>query len=173
MDQEVFKIASQALLFVVLIVSAVTDLRDRKVYDWLTLPGIAFGLTLGWANGELGSCALGFAVAVGVFGFAVWIGGMGGGDLKLMAAIGAIQGYPFVVHAIFWSSLAGAVLALGKLAWDGLLTKGLWRTARYLFTLKPESGDGELLKQKIPYGVAISAGTFASWFFWVMEGTTL
>jgi prepilin peptidase CpaA len=169
MDKTViFQVATQILLFLVLIVAAVTDLRDRKVYNWLTFPAMAFGLTLSWANGGLPQLEdhflYGFMPAVFIFGVLVWIRALSAGDMKLMAAIGAIMGSPFVYEAIFWSALCGSMIAIGKLAWQGALLKGLGRTARYMVAVKtPDEGE-DLLKQKIPYGVAISFGTLFCWF---------
>lgn len=171
----IFQVSAQVLLLLLLIVAAVTDLRDRKVYDWSTLPAMAFGLTLAWASGGPGKLWLhffwGFVPAVVVFGLAVWAGGMGMGDLKLMAAIGAIGGFPFVLQAIFWSCLAGCLLALGKLAWKGLLWRGLARSLRFAFTLRRrDDPSDEPIKEKIPYGVAIAAGTLFAWFGELLGG---
>src|SRR3954471_4662700 len=97
-----FDVATQVLLFAVLLGAATTDIISRKVPPWLTLPGIAFGFALAWAGGDwtrLESSLLGFAIATGVFGLAYLMGGIGGGDLKLVAAVGAIKGAPFIVYA--------------------------------------------------------------------------
>ena len=168
MDDIIFRVAAQVLLFLLLIIAAVTDLRDRKVYNWLTFPAMAFGLTLAWAN--VGLVLLqehfiyGFLPAVVIFGILVWIRALSAGDMKLMAAIGAIMGSPFLYQAIFWSSLCGCLIAIVKLVWQGVLLKGLGRTARYAVMIKPPEEGEDLLKQKIPYGVAISVGTLFSWF---------
>ena len=44
----IFNVLAQILLLLTLITAAVTDLRDRKVYNWLTFPAMIFGLTLAW-----------------------------------------------------------------------------------------------------------------------------
>lgn len=130
MDKLVWEITTQLALFVLLIVAAVTDLSYRKVYDWLTVPAMAIGLSLAFMVGGLPLLwrhfALGLFPAVLIFGFFVYSRQMGGGDLKLMAAVGAIKG-PFVFQALFWTSLFGAILGLGTLIWHGRFVSGLAR----------------------------------------------
>lgn len=130
MDTLVWQITTQLALFVLLIVAAVTDLTYRKVYDWLTIPAMAIGLSLAFLSGGLPLLwrhfALGLFPAVLIFGFFVYSRQMGGGDLKLMAAVGAIKG-PFVFQALFWTSLFGAIIGLGTLIWHGRFISGLAR----------------------------------------------
>lgn len=164
MDTLAFSVAMQVLLFATLIIAATTDILYRKVFNWLTYPAIAFGLTLGYCVGHLGDHAAGFAVGAGIFGLAALTGGVGGGDWKLVGAIGAIKGLEFSVYAIFYSSLFGAVLAIGFLAYHGRILVGLKRTARRTVGLKvDELAEGDPVKQRLPYGVAIAFGTFFAW----------
>ncbi len=186
MGNWVFLISLQAMLFALLIICGYTDLVRRKVYDWATLPSIAFGITLnlvaatadqeasfiattGWRTASLG-----FAVGGGVFFLAFLFGGVGGGDVKLAAAIGAIKGFPFIVGAIFWSSIVGAVMALGMAAMRGRLRRTVKGSAKLMF--RPGSPDvppdGKTPEQKetpeettIPYGFAITIGTM---FYWTL-----
>ncbi|HZU96137.1 MAG TPA: A24 family peptidase [Planctomycetota bacterium] len=169
--EAVFQIASQVLLFAVLIVAATTDVLYHKVYNWLTYPAIIFGLTLSYAAGGLGnvhggltSSALGFMLGGGIFWIAYLTGGVGGGDWKLVGAVGAIKGLEFSVPAIFYSSLFGALLAIVFLAYQGKLGPGLKRTARRAVGLKVEDlPEGDPVMRKLPYGVAVSFGTFFAW----------
>ena len=46
------------------------------------------------------------------------LGWMGGGDVKLMAAVGALKGYPFVVSALFYSLIVGVVIGVAMLIWN-------------------------------------------------------
>jgi prepilin peptidase CpaA len=160
-----FQVAMQVLLFLVLIVAATTDVLYKKVFNWLTYPAIAFGLTLGFCVGHFQNHLAGFALGTVIFWIAHFIGDVGGGDWKLVGAIGAIKGLNFEVEAIFYSTLFGAVLAVGLLVYQGRLALGLQRTARRMIGLSvpplPESEDPG--KQRIPYGVAIAFGTFFAW----------
>lgn len=164
MDTLGFQVAMQVLLFLVLIVAATTDVLYKKVFNWLTYPAIAFGLTLGFCVGHLGSHVAGFAVGATIFGVAALTGGVGGGDWKLVGAIGAIKGLEFGIMAIFYSSLFGAVLAVGFLVYHGRLGLGLQRSARRAFGLAvKELPESDPVLQKLPYGVAIAFGTFFAW----------
>jgi prepilin peptidase CpaA len=181
-----FQLAGIVLLFVTLIVAAVTDLVHRKVYDWLTYPAIVLGLTLGYAAGDWGSVGLGYggsglannlaglAVAFGVFFVVYWGRGVGGGDVKLMAAVGAIMGLHFVVGAMFWSALVGAIMAVWVLILKGKLWWGLRRSLRHAVRLgnDPEEAEGEEnpARLRIPYGAAIAFGTLVAFFLPVVTG---
>ena len=71
-----------------------------------------------------------------LFGLPCWLGWMGGGDLKLMLAIGALHGPPlapsFMVQAIYNIALVGAIMALGVLIWKGQLLRGLGASFRWI-----------------------------------------
>ncbi len=167
MEHAVFAVATQALLFVLLVVSATTDMLERKVYNWTTYPAIAFGLTLGYCAGDLrglATNAAGLAVGAGALGIAALTRGVGFGDVKLLAAIGAVKGLPFVVFALFYSSLVGAALALGYLAYEGRVLSGITRSARASVGLALEPAPGQdAIRTRIPYGVAIAFGTLVAW----------
>lgn len=97
------------------VIAVVTDLRSFKIYNALTLPlivsGLAYhGITSGFAG--LADGAAGMAVGFGVF-FAVFLlGGMGGGDVKLMAGIGAWLGVSVTLVVAALAALAAGVYAL-------------------------------------------------------------
>ena len=92
------------------------DLRARTIPNWLTAGGLAAGLVCGAATagtrGGLTSLA-GAAAGFGVFLVWHWLGGLGGGDVKLMAAFGAMLGPSDIVLAAVLGAIAGALLALG------------------------------------------------------------
>jgi len=91
------------------------------------------------------------------------MGGMGGGDVKLMAAIGAIMGYPFILDAMFYSIMFGGFVALLVLAWKKTLIKSLKNVFRAILTfLIPGIFSVPLNAKdsyKIPYGFCIAVGT--------------
>ncbi len=97
------------------LVAAVTDIRQFKIYNVLTLPLIATGLAyhavfLGW-DGLLQSCA-GACVGALVPFILYILGGMGAGDVKLLAGIGAWVGGPAAAFIVAVSSIAAGVYAL-------------------------------------------------------------
>src|SRR5437868_13490855 len=122
------------LLFVAL-TCAVTDLWKGKIYNAVTYPAMALGVVLAviqhGAPGiffALGGFAVGFFPAFLLFA----LGGMGGGDVKLLAAIGAIAGAVAATETLILAFVFGGLFALGKLAWHGLLWKTLGHTLRTL-----------------------------------------
>jgi prepilin peptidase CpaA len=109
----------QAVPIVVVLVAAmittVTDIWRFKVYNILTVPllisGVVYHTAVGGLHG-LGGSLLGL-----VFGFAILLGfyvmgGMGAGDVKLMAAVGAWLGLPLTFKVFIASSLAAGVYAV-------------------------------------------------------------
>ena len=119
---------SNLILLVLIAISAYTDVKYRKILNKITLPGILIGLILGLGNhfpDVFLSRLAGFGVGFGLF-FLMFIAGyMGGGDVKLITAIGALTGYPFIIDAIFFGILSGGLYAIVVLLKKGLLWKNL------------------------------------------------
>ncbi len=96
-------------------VATVCDLRKREVPDWISVVILIWGITsaglglheIGWIDVLLG-VALGFGLGALVF----YCGGLGGADVKLIAATGAVLGPVALLIVLFWMALAGGVLAL-------------------------------------------------------------
>lgn len=152
---------------VALTASGLTDLLQRKIYNYVTLPaiGIGIGLALGdWVFMDhlkfLVIPAVSMGMALVVFGIPCWLGWMGAGDLKLMLAVGALQGPPlssaFMFQAIYNTALVGAFMALGVLIWKGQLLRGIGSSFRWI--VKPKSRPGQEMGS-LPYGVAIALGS--------------
>src|SRR6476646_6105704 len=100
-------LASDVVLLAGLSWAVVTDVRSRRISNRLTYPLMALGLA---ANGLAGGWGGARDSALG------WLlGAIGAGDLKLLAAIGALKGPEFVLHAAVYTALAGGVLALCEL----------------------------------------------------------
>jgi prepilin peptidase CpaA len=96
------------------------DLRYGIIPNWLTVAGVAAGLACGlWSGGArgLGSAAAGTAVGLLVFFVLHVMGGMGGGDVKLMAGFGALLGPSGILEAALLAAIAGALLATAVLLW--------------------------------------------------------
>ena len=106
-----------AVLFTILLGIALTDFRNYVIPDEFTLGGLVIGLLLALAEGmpALGTALLGAAVGFGTLWLVGWAGtalfkkeAMGGGDIKMMAMVGAFTGWPGVLLTIF----LGAVIAV-------------------------------------------------------------
>lgn len=155
----------EAALVVLVTVAAFTDLRVGRIPNWLTYPAWVFGVAFAAAAGgwpELSRSLMGFAVGFAPFFVLYLLGGMGGGDVKLTAAVGAIMGYPFILNAMITSILVGGLVALLIVIWEGKLwsaVKFLGATVGRVF-VPGLAREPLAARQNVPFGVAICLGTF-------------
>jgi prepilin peptidase CpaA len=159
---------------IVLAIATVTDLRSRRIPNWLVLPFMVTGMvaatwTHGW-HGLVLSLA-GFALGATMFGVLCWMGGMGMGDVKLLAAIGAWIGPRQLLTAVVMISLAGGLLALIWVLRKGVAGEALNRTGELLCTAgrggRSSHGESKLANPQsltMPYAPAIALGTLLSFF---------
>jgi prepilin peptidase CpaA len=101
--------------------AAFEDIRRRNIPNWINVG--ALGAALLYQTISRGWAGLGMAVSGAVIGFAVflifyWLGAMGGGDIKLMAAFGGLLGPPGILLAAVLAALIGALMAAAALAWS-------------------------------------------------------
>ncbi len=145
-------------LLAVATAAAVTDVREGKVYNRLTYPAVllAFGLhALVRPPGlGLGGAAEGFLVGFVPMFVAYAAGGLGGGDVKLMTAVGTFLGPLLAVYALLYTFLSGAVLCLMLIVYqEG--PAGLGRRLRHLGA--GEDGTGRLAL-RFPFAAAVWLG---------------
>src|SRR3954452_20112624 len=96
--------ALQILILVVVAIAVVTDIRRRRIYNVLTFPAMALGIVLNTVlHGGAGLLlsVTGLLLGAAIFFIPGAAGGRGAGDLKLLAAIGALGGPVFV----FWCAI--------------------------------------------------------------------
>lgn len=101
-------------------VALVTDLSSRTIPNWLPLTSVAAGLACGlWSGGGRGLAIAAAGTALGFLVFLAlhWLGGLGGGDVKLMAGFGALLGPAGILGAALAACVAGAVLAAAVALW--------------------------------------------------------
>ena len=106
-----------ALLVTSLLIVSFIDLAHKIIPDVITLPGILVGILASLLVTPLtvASSVLGMFLGGGLF-FLVAVlsrGGMGGGDIKLVAMIGAFLGWQAVFVTIFFGALSGAMVGIG------------------------------------------------------------
>lgn len=156
----------------VLVCASVTDIRDHRIPNWLTLSGMVAGLTSYVLAG--GFRGLLFSAEGLILGFALLVpfyvcGGMGAGDVKLLAAVGALLGPSGVMKAFLCTALVGGVYALIVLAVSqrrGDAVSLFRARARALILRRGFEGwtpaDTPKKAPVLCYGVAIAFGTFLS-----------
>jgi prepilin peptidase CpaA len=159
---------------VVLSVATFTDLRSRRIPNWLVLPFLPAGIAVsGWLHGwhGVGQSLAGAALGLLIYGFLFWMGGMGAGDVKLCAAIGAWIGPDQLFIALVVAGVAGGVMVLVWAAWGGFLKDLFSNTGDLVLGWKqrgtlrdPKLDLGNSLRRKLPYAPAIAIGTLISFF---------
>lgn len=161
---------------VVLAVSTFTDLRSRRIPNWLVLPFLAAGLlvSLGpktWHVIGIVPSLEGMGLGLLLFGVLAWMGGMGMGDVKLCAAIGAWVGPKQLFLALVLTGIVGGLMAVIWAASAGFLGELFTGTGNLVFGWKkrgmqqdPEMTLANPRAHKMPYAPAIAIGTLISFF---------
>ena len=165
------------LVTVTLIVAAVIDGKKLKVPNYITFPMIVSGWVFntavsGWEG--LGLSLLGTVVGLGLLLPAYAIGGMGAGDVKLLAGVGAWVGGTHTFYAFCLSAVIGGVIAVAMVVCRRGWTKHKHQffmimneiatvgSPTELATIAAERKSSMML---LPYGIPIAIGTIL-YFFW-------
>jgi len=182
---DVIALSRDGVLLTALGVALYTDLTRGKAYNWCTVPAIVLGLLISYVAGAGDSAQgetlagvlgaplidglLGLALALGVFGLAYLLRMLGGGDVKLMCAVGALKGLWFFIHAAVFTACFGAVIAVVVLASRRRLKAGLKTSVVALVApgrvrkLRESPPEGAAELTTIPYVWAIVLGTVTAW----------
>jgi prepilin peptidase CpaA len=164
---------------ILVVVAGIYDIRYRRIPNWLVLPAVPVGFALNalvslrsqesvWPG--LGQAALGLGLAVLVYMPLYALRGMGAGDVKLAAALGALVGPMIWCVILVLSAVVGLVLALflmvlhkrfrktfsniGYIVWEMIHLRAPHRTNEELDVSSPKSF-------RLPHGAVIALGTLA------------
>ncbi len=147
-------------------IAACTDLRSRRVPNALTLPLLAAAVPLAAFDGVhaalVASAILATVLLLGTVVHATGI--LGGGDVKLLAGVCALAGFPACVDVAAYSALCGGLLALAVSLARGELGAVLSRVRYGLATsiagrsLTLAGAAVDARGTRIPYAVAIGFG---------------
>lgn len=166
----------------VLVVAAVIDGIQLKVPNWITFPMIIAGWVYSFSY--FGWAGLGWSLLATVVGLALLlplyaIGGMGAGDVKLLAGIGA---WVWTVHTLYsfaWTAVFGGIIAVlmvwYRKAWEKHSTQ-FFAIINEVVTIKnPETLATIAAERKprmflLPYGIPMAIGTI---FYFAMSGMLL
>ncbi len=165
------------LVTATLIVAAVIDGKQLKVPNWITFPMIVSGwvfntAVLGWEG--LGMSLLGTVVGLALLLPAYAIGGMGAGDVKLLAGVGAWVGSGVTFYAFCVSAVIGGLIAVAMVVcrrgWSKhknqfLMILNEIATVGSPTELATIAADRKSSMMLLPYGIPIAIGTIL-YFFW-------
>jgi prepilin peptidase CpaA len=149
------------------VAACIDDLSRRQISNWIPCSAFAGGVILQTVQHGVrgaGSALAGTCVGAGVFLVFYLLGGMGGGDVKLMAGFGALLGVRQLLQAALWTAGCGGLLALAVIAARAM--KSLWVRNRRALAGDPareasaNSANGPA--DSIPYAPAIAAGVWLS-----------
>jgi prepilin peptidase CpaA len=168
---------------IVIAVATFTDLRSRRIPNWLVFPYLIAGIVVsplrhdwhgnshgfGWHG--LGQSLAGFGLGLLINGIPFLMGWTGGGDVKLCAAIGAWVGPEQLFWSIFFTALAGGIMALAWMGYSSFF-KGMFTSVgdsifggkQRGLELQPAMAHASPVSRKMPYAPAIAIGTVLSFF---------
>lgn len=156
------------------------DVREHRIPNALTLGALTAALLLrapgGLADVGAGLAGAGIAFAIALPFFLV--GGMGGGDAKFLAAVGAFVGLDRVFAALFFTAVVGGVMGIFMMLRHRAVSQTMANLRTIFMTLGPGTftgwkRDGESKAAvtletpgvlTVPYALAISAGALLAWF---------
>ena len=169
---------AEALLLALVVGAAVYDVRYRRIPNWLTVSGLFLGMILnsflysGISTNPFGFSGLffalkGFGLAFMVYVLLYALHAMGAGDVKLMAAVGAIVGWENWFGIFIVTAMIGGVVSLMLVILRGRLQKTLFNVG--FIVSEMTSGRPAYLKNEeldvksnkalgLPHGAVIAVG---------------
>ena len=153
------------LLFSILILCTVTDIKERKIHNPVLLVGLIMALMLNTYEAGLDGALetlKGLAVGTAVFFVPYLLGWLGAGDAKLTGVIGAFFGWRFVIYAVLCTAVAGGIISVYFLI-KNKRAASLFENLRMFFLTR----SSYYLREHdetctFPYAAAIMLGTGAA-----------
>lgn len=169
-SQIIFEHWPVKLVSAILILAAWIDGRELRVPNWITFPMVLTGLiysTCVGGLGGLGAGLLGMCVGLLTLMPLYAVGGMGAGDVKLMAGIGAWLGWEITLAAFCVSAVFGALMAVVMMFRKGvrhhydnlLLILSEWMVIRNPAELSKIAAERKPRMSLLPYGIPICVGS--------------
>ncbi len=165
------------LLSTVLVLAAVIDGWKLKVPNWITFPLVVSGWVystacFGWEG--LVWSLLGTIVGLALLLPAYAIGGMGAGDVKLLAGVGAWVWVSNTLYAFCVSAVVGGIIAVGMVLWRRdwhYHFRQFWTITNEIMEIRDPNALSEIAAERksamllLPYGIPIAIGSIA-YFYW-------
>lgn len=165
------------LVSAIMIWAAWIDGKELRVPNWLTFPMVLTGLIYGTCVGGwqgLGDALIGMCVGLITMLPIYAVGGMGAGDVKLMAGLGAWLGMEVAFNAFLWTVVVGAIMALMMVAYSGEWKKHFgqslmiwheWTTIRDPKKLAAIAAERKPRMYLLPYGIPMTVASIAYFFY--------
>ncbi|KJS87431.1 MAG: hypothetical protein JM58_04275 [Peptococcaceae bacterium BICA1-8] len=160
-----------AVLIITLSICLITDITKKKIYNVILIPALTAGVAINIYN--LGLTGLIFSIKGFFVGLLFLLlpfigGGIGAGDVKLLATIGAIKGPEFVFYAFLGMGLAGGVIAVVILLFQRRMLKTLKELGKGIVILfvsqfKVRAFEFKSDNNMFPYGIAITLGALSAY----------
>ncbi|HZR33718.1 MAG TPA: prepilin peptidase [Terriglobales bacterium] len=146
-------------------IAAITDLRARRIPNWLTYSGLLLAVsarTAFWGWSGLKTGLAGVVVAGSIFCLLSFFGAMGGGDVKLMGAVGAWLGPSNALLTLIVVCITGGFIAFAYLLFgsDKPIAANIAREGKLDSSASRPVRANAPNAARVPFGVAIAIGTF-------------
>lgn len=155
-----------ALTSLVVMSAMFFDFKCRRIPNKIVLPAILLGIVVNTIHSGVNglfTATVGFMVGGCFLSVFYLMGGMGAGDVKLMAAVGAFLGMEKIIIVLFLTALVGALMAFYTIITHFLqkpILDKLFHQDSLSMNVTPHAVNP--LKKSIPYGVAIAMGTLGT-----------
>lgn len=147
------------------VIAGWTDWRSRRIPNWLTVPALLIGigintLAMGWGGAKESLLGAGLGLAL-LLPF-VLLRSLGGGDWKLVGALGAFLGPARLIAVLLATILVAGLMAVALIVWKkrvGQTLRNLGHMLAAFFTLHlpgPELSLDNPDSLKVPFGVAVA-----------------
>ena len=153
------------VLLLVLLGAAAYDIRYRRIPNWLTIGGVLLGFAINFGIGPPEGGVLfalqGFVTAFGIYMFLYVLRAMGAGDVKLMAAVGALVGWERWFGIFFVTAIVGGLMAIVLVAARGRLKRTFFNVGFILSEMKhgrPAYVGKEELDVRSPKAIGLPHG---------------
>jgi prepilin peptidase CpaA len=158
-------VAILACALLLSVIAAYTDLRWRRIPNWITVPGFVLGLALnvahsGWAGLKTSLLGAGLGLLL-LFPFVV-LRSLGAGDWKLAGAIGSLLGPGALIDLLLASIFVAGVMAVALVIYKGRVRETMRNLKHLVGSLAtfhmpgPEVSLDNPRSLKVPYGVALA-----------------
>jgi prepilin peptidase CpaA len=155
-----------------------TDLRSRRIPNWLTVPGLLIGVTAntilsGWSG--LKASVLGAAVGLALLLPFVLLRSLGAGDWKLAGALGAFAGPGMLIDILLASVFVAGLMAVALVIYKGRIRQTLRNIGHILISLVTFRLPGSRVSLdnpdslKVPYGVALALTVVLYGILWKLK----